>query len=58
MKKNILLVVVTAIICIGVTSFAYAYDAVDVGYRSTNVKGALDNLYSSVGSVAIYKISE
>ena len=48
MKKNIILVIVTAIICVGVTAFAYTYNASDIGYKNTNVSDAIDDLYDEI----------
>lgn len=46
MKKNILLVVITTIICVSMTTFAYSYNANDIGYKNVSVKDALDDLYT------------
>ncbi len=46
MKKNILLVLITTIICVGITAFAYNYNADDIAYKNASVKDALDDLYT------------
>ena len=46
MKKNILLVLITAIICITGTVIASNYLASEIVYNDTTVEGALDELYN------------
>lgn len=51
MKKNILLVLVTAIITVGITAFAFTYNANDIGYKDNKtVSDALDSLYTTANT--------
>lgn len=51
MKKNILLMIVTAIIFTGIGVFAtIQYQADEIGYGTGTIKDAIDDLYSKVGT--------
>ena len=50
MKKNIFLVLVTAIICISGTAFAYSYNSSEVGYKNASIEDALDELYTKAST--------
>ena len=50
MKKTIITVIITAIICIGGTALAYSYTANEIGYGNGTVKDAIDDLYTTANT--------